>query len=338
MPKTVSLFGQKLSPEQLKNRVGHLSQVISAREMVYHSGKAAGMHAVEVRNGSGLELTILPDRGMDISYASFQGVPFSFISKTGEVSPLHLGNDDFHKGFCGGLLTTCGLDNVGPPSESNGRALRLHGSLTLTPAEDFGIAQGWEEQDYVLRLKGTMTDNAMFGQSLALHRELIFKAGEPAFEMVDTIENTGVADTDYMLLYHFNFGFPFLSPDLKLATNCGNPSPRDAAAAPGIAEYASFSDPQPNYHEQVFYFKSAENASATLTNKRLGFGIKLEYDGRELPWLVEWKQVGEQDYALGIEPALTRPMGRKEGERTGEMGRLAPGETKTVRFRLSVEK
>lgn len=338
MSKSVSLFGQELSPEQLKNRVGHLSQVISAREMVYQSGKAKGMRAVEVRNGSGLELTVLPDRGMDISYASYKGIPLSFISKTGEVAPCRLGKDDFHKGFCAGLLTTCGLDNVGPVSENKGESLRLHGSLTLTPAEDFGITQGWEEEEYVLRMKGRMNESALFGTSLTLHRELIFKAGEPAFEVVDTIENTGVCEAAFMLLYHFNFGFPFLSPNLVLTTNCGKPSPRDAAAEPGISEYAIFSDPQPNYHEQVFYFKSVAEASVTLYNVKLGFGVKLEYDGKELPWMAEWKQVGEQDYALGIEPALTRPMGRAEGERTGEMGHLTPGQTKTIRSRLSIEK
>ena len=63
--------------------------------------------------------------------------------------------------------------------------------------------------------------------------------------------------------------------------------------------------------------------------------MTLRYDRQNLPYLVEWKQMGEGDYVCGLEPGTWAPEGRAEARRRGELRRIAPGET--VRFALEFQ-
>ena len=58
--------------------IGHPSQLYGVTPFTYADGKAKGVRALEVRNGSGLELKILEDRGLDISSLSWKGTNLSF--------------------------------------------------------------------------------------------------------------------------------------------------------------------------------------------------------------------------------------------------------------------
>ena len=87
--------------------------------MEYTSGSARGMRAIEVKNGSGLSFTVLPDRNMDISYASYKGIPLSFVSKVGEKSPVFYEESDFLRNFTAGLITTCGITYCGAENKSS---------------------------------------------------------------------------------------------------------------------------------------------------------------------------------------------------------------------------
>lgn len=90
-----NVFGVNLSKDEVLKRVGDISQIAGALPFEYSSGKAKGTAAVEIRNGSGLRFVVLIDRGMDIAYAEINGVPLSYISKTGIVAPSHYDETDF---------------------------------------------------------------------------------------------------------------------------------------------------------------------------------------------------------------------------------------------------
>jgi len=54
--------------------VGDLSQMLGTRDYTLNGGKAQGVRAIDVRNGAGLEFTVLPDRCLDIAWLSYKGM------------------------------------------------------------------------------------------------------------------------------------------------------------------------------------------------------------------------------------------------------------------------
>ena len=78
------------------DRLGHLDQVALA--------------TVDLRVFGGVDLRVHPARGLDVAAAWFRGVPLAWIAAAGEG-----GSDasDWRAAWGGGLVTTCGLDNVG---------------------------------------------------------------------------------------------------------------------------------------------------------------------------------------------------------------------------------
>ena len=107
-----------------------------------------GIRIADVDNGSGLRFAVLLDRGMDIGDASFNGVPFAYQSPVGMVHPPYFEPDGYRwlRSFGGGLMTGCGLRNVGNPEVEEGMCVTgpqgLHGRLSNTPAEDIAGKTG----------------------------------------------------------------------------------------------------------------------------------------------------------------------------------------------------
>ena len=55
-----------------------------------------------------------------------------------------------------------------------------------------------------------------------------------------------------------------------------------------------------------------------------------------MPRYIEWRMMGEGQYAVGIEPC-TNGFGRKEVAAAGELIVLQPGEQRRYRTKISVE-
>ena len=335
MPK---IFGNQLTKTEILKRVGDISQIAGAIRYTYSEGKAKGTNAIEVKTGAGLRFVILPDRGMDIAYAEVNGIPFSYISKTGVISPVHYDEKDFLRSFTGGLLTTCGLTYMGAPCVDEGVSLGAHGRISNTPAFDVSINQDWDENgDYVIEVVGKVRESSMFGDNLVLKRTITAFLGENKIYLHDEIENAGFNKSPLMVLYHMNFGYPLLSENSVLNTNCINMRPRDDDATRGVYKTTEFSAPVKDYKEQVFYRDSVESSYVTLTNPDLGAMVKLEFSAEQLPYFVEWKQVGEQDYVVGLEPATNPPDGRAAIRARNELNFLDPMQKRDFDIILSFE-
>jgi hypothetical protein len=70
-----------------------------------------------VRTGAGLCFTVLPGRCLDIAWADYKSIGLTHITKAGVVAPQYYEKDKLGwlRTFFAGLLTTCGLFNVGWP-------------------------------------------------------------------------------------------------------------------------------------------------------------------------------------------------------------------------------
>ena len=141
----VTLFGRAWDRTDLLRLVGDVRQVGGARSVVLDDGPERGVRAIDVATGTGLSFSILPDRGLDVFRADFQGASLAWISPTGPVAPAFFEPEGLGwlRGFYGGLLVTCGLTYAGPPNK-DGKDLGLHGRASYTPAYDVGITQEWD--------------------------------------------------------------------------------------------------------------------------------------------------------------------------------------------------
>lgn len=321
--------------------VGDFSQIIGTKDYTLNGGKAQGTRAIDIKNGSGLEFTVLPDRGMDIAWLSYKGINFSYISKTGIVAPQFFVDGDVGilRSFYAGFLTTCGLMNVGTPCEDNGEKLGLHGRISNTPAENVASDIVWEEEKPVLKIRGKMREAKISGENLVLSREIVCKCGENRFSINDTVENYAFKTEPLMLLYHFNLGYPLLNANAHLLVPTKILKPRDDEAKKGSDSYNLFQKPTAGYKEQVVYHDLKTdrdgNTCAALVNEELELGVAIRFSKKQLFNLTQWKMMGEGEYALGIEPGNCYVEGRVDARNKGILEYLKPGEVRN--FKIDVE-
>ncbi|MBQ3014796.1 MAG: DUF4432 family protein [Clostridia bacterium] len=263
---------------------------ISVFEFCFDVGKARGLAAIFVHNGP-MECVVVKDHALDVAHAFYGGVGVAFVGRNG----LSKQKDIFLKSFEGGLLYTCGLDNVSNCVSD----VYTHGTLHVTPAENVH----YDVRDGNVYVYGDVATTGLFGDSLILHRELCITRN--GIVVNDRIENARAIPASYCLLYHCNFGAPFLEKNGKVKI--------DHISRDGVTELArtnatiagDITEPIPGAEEMVYYH-TVKKGCAEYINNRIGLGVRLTYDSRKLPVLLEWKSMAEDDYALGLEPSTTR--------------------------------
>jgi len=317
-----NFLGRDWTKKELLAWIGDPAQIAGARFFEYAEGKARGVRGVSVRTGGGLQFTVLPGRGMDISEVTFQGNALSFLSGTGITSPAYYEEPGFGwlRSFFAGILTTCGIANSGAPSTDMGEPFGLHGRVSNAEAEDVCIDQHWENDEYVISLKGMMREVKAMFEHLTLTRTVKTQLGSRKIRIMDRIENRGFGPQPLMMLYHFNFGFPLLGPNTRIVGPVRRTEPRDEEAARdrGVEECMQFPDPVQDYSEKVFFHTlDADrdgNTFMALLNRDIGdgtaLGVLLRFNKNQLPTFTEWKMPRKGFYVLGLEPGTTEPLGR----------------------------
>jgi hypothetical protein len=322
-----------------------MSQLAGIRAATLDDGSEAGVRALAVHTGSGLRFTVLPGRGLDIADAEWQGASLAWHSSTGITHPAFFEPQGLGwlRSFYGGLLLTCGLMNVGVPSEDEGEQFGLHGRVTSLPAKNVRYDAEWQGDDYVLWVKGKVRETRVFGENVLLTRTISTKLGSQSLTIEDVFENQGFAPTPLMVLYHINAGFPVLDEGSELLIN-SKITPRDAEAAQGVDVAKRGAPPTPGFKEQVHQHQvmpSADGwATAALVNRHFnggqGLGLCVRYRPDELPYFWQWRMVGEGTYVMGLEPANCPLMGRGEARRLGRLPLLAAGETRRHHLEIRV--
>ena len=337
------IFNQTFTRSQLTKYIGDISQIADAREGRLVGGKGDEVRTVDVKTGSGLEFTILPSRGMDISWANYRGKPISFISKAGVVKPEMFEKDglSFLRSFTCGLLTTCGLTYMGAPCVDNGEALGLHGRISNIPAQDVSVKKEWDRDEFIIKIRGKVCESSMFGENIVLERNLTTALGSKKISIFDTIENIGFDSQPFMILYHINFGFPVVSETSRLYQYPDSVvTPRDDEAKKGIDRYDCFESPTHGYKEQLFFhqYKPSEknNAYACIFNEKMQYGAYVKFDQKDFSHFGEWKMMGEGDYVVGLDPSNWFPLGRAKAREMNQLEFIEPGEKRTFHFEIGV--
>jgi hypothetical protein len=338
----VRLYDREWSKDDLLRRVGQMEQLAGIRLVEAGDGKARGCRLLDVWTGSGLRFQVNADRALDISGCEFKGVPLAWRSPAGDVHPAYYEphGAGWLRSFPGGLLATCGLDQLGPPCQDGGQEFGLHGRISNCPAYHVNHRAFWSGDDYVLEISGECRQAALFNENLVLRRRIETRLGSSTIRIEDVVANDGFEPAPHMLLYHFNLGFPLVSEHSRLRLQAASSLARDADARAGLAEWDRFQPPTPGYREQVFIHRpipDQDNAAVVeLVNPQLGIGLRWTYDATHLPYLFEWKMMGEGAYVVGVEPVNCDGVGgRASARQLGQLPFLQPGESR--RYRLDLE-
>lgn len=290
-----------MNKQDILKRVGNPDQLISIRESVMTDGKAKGSRIITVETGK-FSITLLPDRGFDVASVRYMGTNVSFMSKNGIVSAefAHTNAVSFVSCFTGGFLYTCGLDNIGDPTEGS----VLHGNQSVVPAMRISIDRYWNGDNYCAKICGYLENTALFGQNIVVKRTYTFKYDSDEFGIVDEIENRSFTDSGYMMLYHYNLGYPMVDDGAKIELDRESTVARTEDAQKVIDKMLSFSEPVDVIPEYVFIHKlKGDNPTAKLVNEKLGLAFSLTYNKKNLPYFCQWKSLASGDYVLGLEPA-----------------------------------
>ena len=247
----MKLFGKEMTREELRQRVGDITQIAGITSYTLNDGRARGVEALDVKTGSGFSYTVLPGRAMDIAWMEQAGRPVGFISKVGMTHSqyYHPYGYEWLRSFYGGVLTTCRLTHVGLPEREGDWDFGTHGRIWNTPAEEVSYRTYWNEDNLILKVEGKMRETSMFHENLVLHRTITSLEGENKLVIEDKINNQGYEDNPLMLLYHMNLGFPLISEESRLEAPILHTLPRDEEAQKGIESFDRFEAPTAGYKD-----------------------------------------------------------------------------------------
>ncbi len=333
-----------ITKKELERRIGNVTQIGGTRHYELLEGNSKGTRAVDFNTGSGFCFTVLLDRGLDISRATYNGINLVYHTPNGEVNPAFYKPEGYGwlRTFFGGLLTTCGLTYLGPPCIDGDEVIGLHGRYSNTPARQICDKSEWKGDDYHLEVSGIAEEALLFGDKLRLTRTISTKIGAKSLNINDTVENFGYKESPFTILYHINAGFPLLDKASKLMLSAVKSEPCDDISKSGIDKMNTFSDPIAGFKEQNYLHRmtgdEAGYAYAAMINKNLcnGLGLYIKFGIQNLPYLSEWKMMGEGDYVVGIEPCNVRCESRSILRKNKLLPFLKPGEIKEIKIEIGI--
>ena len=352
----MEFFAAGHSAAALRRRVGHMSQLGGVRLLTSDNGPSRGVRLLEFRTGTGLSFEIGVDRGFDIGRADYRGAALGWLPPTLLPGPWYFedqANFGWLRAGLGGFNNTCGLIHIGNPETADvahynfpARVVDrygVHDRAALIPAEIVSLDERWEGERYVMQAVGRVTQAQTYGENLVLTRTYRAVLGESAFTMEDIVENRGYLPTEHMLLYHINAGYPFVDEGAELiAPSLGTPRLLFGDADPADrASWSRFIAPQKNWVQQTFEHRMRPDAKGevevAIFNPRLfgGTGLSVAYDAATLPNYIEWRMMGEGQYAVGIEPC-SNGFGRAAVKEAGALIVLQPGESRRYRLRVAI--
>lgn len=281
------------------------------------------MRAIDITPFDGIATRLLPDRGLDIGSAWFSGVPLAWVSATGESPPVeHLAGMAWGRAFGGGLLVTCGLRNVGAPSEGHG----LHGTFGHLCAQDVVTTRSLA--DATVTVTGRVVDDRE-EPLLEVRRRITVSAAVGRIDVEDAATNLGDEPGAAPLLYHCNFGFPLWSGAARLELTRVRTVARDEASEDMLSAW-QLPPPVSVGPERVLEHTIEDGAPgwARVSNEDLGIGVTLRWDSGVLPIINQWLDPNPGMAVLGVEPSNCRTRGRAYDRAQGALPMLDPEETR----------
>ena len=308
-------------------------------------GRRDGVDLIVVDNGA-LRFSVVPTRGMGLWKGFYDGNYLGWESPITD-GPVHPGLVNL--GAAGGLgwldgfdelMARCGLENNGAPFEvkttsADGSEHRttfgLHGRIANIPA--FYVAVHVDpEPPHEITVEGHVDESRFFGPQLRLETRYSTVPGSNRLKVRDEVVNLKDQPAEFQLLYHWNFGPPFLDVGARFSAPIGSMAPRDARAVEGVDTHDRYAGPQPGFTEQVYFYDLAGEGAggptlAMLRNAAGDKAVVLRFRKDQLPAFTLWKNTaGLRDgYVTGLEPGTNYPNPRPVEKARGRVVTLPPG-------------
>lgn len=301
--KTMSTRSVGLAAGQLLDQglVGREAAVADVRERTDASGGGVG-RVLDVRVMGGIDLEVWPDRGLDIGPAWYRGTPLSWTSPVGRGTPLDVSRGtDWLGRFRGGLVTTCGTDNIGPATATSG----LHGRHSSLPATDVRHSRSRDGEAVVCRVTGTIEDVSMFERRVLVHRTVETRTDSARVVLRDIVENVGWTATAVPVLYHVNLGAPLVRPGTRV--RCSSARTQEMGPAPWVPDPTLLPEPVDGPEEAVFEHVQPR-AGDGLGRVEVGhpdddLAAVVQWSIASLPRFYQWVWPARRGWGLGLEPS-----------------------------------
>ena len=328
-------------------KISHPSQYGGIETSVLDSGAGSGVRIAWINTGAGLRYKVVIDRAMDIVDAFYNQHGLAWISRAGIRPPRHaaMSGLEWLRNWPGGLVTTCGISNMGSPEKDEHGERGLHGRISNIPAEVVSILQPDPQNGQMdFSITGIVRESGVFGPHLELERTISGTLGVPEIRITDRVTNRGNGEAPHMLLYHINMGWPLIDKgtqlnwkgawksrgnalDNEIFHEGGNfrvcPDPMDSHAGGG--EACAFIDIEPD---------ASGLCTCSAFNPAIGTGLGISFRKDQLPWLVNWQHWGKGEYVTALEPATNLTLGQSHARKDGSLIVLKPGEVREYELRL----
>lgn len=289
--------------------------------------RADGRRTIAVRLAGGLAFEVLPDRGLDLGATWWGSTPVAWRSMHAvDPGPGH----GWESRFLGGLLATCGPDNIGPPRDGSGQ----HGTHHLTPATDVHWSRRRTDDGFEVSVRGVVAHTTFDGRRVLVEREVVASTGTPAVEVRDVVRNVGDHPVGVPLLYHVNLGAPLLRPGARFEVEADDavvreplPPGRDPLVTPA---------PAPGLAPVVAEHVGVRGARATLVGDAEHPDVVVTWTDATLPRLCTWSWPARGAYVLGVEPTNAPLFGPERELPHAGAPVLEPGATWYTGVRIAV--
>ena len=348
----------ELSEADLPNSTRSLEEMAAAGQSwsvskrTLRGGRADGVDLIELNNGA-LSVSIIPTRGMGLWRGNFRGDRLGWDSpvRDGPVHPQFIRLED--RGGLGWLdgfdelLVRCGLAHNGAPFETldhppsadptapppRRTMYPLHGRIANIPAHHVGVRiDDGDGTDRTITVAGQVAESTLFHPQLQLQSAITTTPGSNRLTVRDVISNQSDQPGEFQLLYHWNFGPPYLGAGATCHAPIATLSPRNPHAAAGVATWSTFGPPEPGFAEQVYLADliGAEPLGMTLAmlvNPDQTKAVVLRFRRSELPCFTLWKNTGGRNdgYVTGLEPGTNFPHPTPYERARNRVVRLEPG-------------
>lgn len=332
-----------------QNKVSNYAQVGGIETSILDNGLGKGTRIAWVNTGSGLRYKVVIDRGLDIVDAFYNQYSLAWLSHAGVTAPRPDANRglEWLYSFAGGLLTTCGLTHIGGPETDEFGQRGLHGRISNLPGELESVVQpDLTEGKPRMSITGVVKQSRVFGPNLELKRTISSTIGESSIRIHDTVTNFGNTPVPHMILYHCNFGWPFVDEGTEIVCK-GKWKSRgmdmDNAIFNSKRNFRKCQKPLDSHRgggEGCAFIDVAADKNRMCTvglyNRGLGLALVLKYPKRQLPWLSNWQHWGPGEYVTALEPGTNPPIGQAKARKQKKLIHIAPGKSKTYDLEMTV--
>jgi len=327
----------------------------SVTKSTLKGGRRDGVDLVRLDNGA-FSLDIVPTRGMSFRHGHYKGHRVGWTSAVtdGPVNPkfvnlMNWGGLGWLEGY-DEMLVRCGLENIGSPYQETVEApdgskrdvlYGLHGKIGNIPAHY--VAVHYDPATEAITVEGQVDESKPFAPQIRLATTITTTPGSNKVCVRDEYINLRETPSEMQVLYHWNFGPPYLEEGARIVAPFKTVLPRDRRAQESIDSYGVYEAPKPGYGEQVYFFELYGEGKdgrtiAMLRNRAGDKAVVLRFSIAQLPAFTVWKNTAslKEGYVTGLEPATSYPNARPFEKARNRIHTLPPGGSHVVETTLEL--